>query len=99
MSEAVVDVLPPSHANPALLLGAGGSARAIAAALQDAGIAVTITNRTPERAQALARDLPGLKELRAAGLLDSRPNPGEAQGDTDEDEGADQAGQSELFEE
>ena len=46
-----------------------------------------------------ARDLPGLKELRAAGLLDSRPHPGEAQGDTDEDDGADQAGQSELFEE
>lgn len=44
-----------------------------------------------------ARDLPGLKELRAAGLLDSRPAPDLAvpgDGDTGEDEG-----QSELFEE
>lgn len=43
-----------------------------------------------------ARDLPGLKELRAAGLLDSRPLPGsQAPGD---DEGEDLAGQSEMFE-
>ena len=44
-----------------------------------------------------ARDLPGLKELRAAGLLDSRPLPG-GQGAGDEEEGEDLAGQSELFE-
>jgi segregation and condensation protein B len=44
-----------------------------------------------------ARDLPGLKELRAAGLLDNRPAPGAAlQG---EDEGEDLAGQTEMFEE
>ncbi|MEZ5779452.1 MAG: SMC-Scp complex subunit ScpB [Paracoccaceae bacterium] len=43
-----------------------------------------------------ARDLPGLKELRAAGLLDNRPLPG-GQAITD-DEGEDLAGQSELFE-
>lgn len=43
-----------------------------------------------------ARDLPGLRELRAAGLLDNRPLPGaESLGD---DEGEDLAGQSELFE-
>ncbi len=42
-----------------------------------------------------ARDLPGLKELREAGLLDSRPMPGQP-GD-DEGEGA-ATGQSELFE-
>lgn len=43
-----------------------------------------------------ARDLPGLKELRAAGLLDNRPLPGgQALGD---DEGEELAGQSELFE-
>ncbi|HBZ43012.1 MAG TPA: SMC-Scp complex subunit ScpB [Maritimibacter sp.] len=43
-----------------------------------------------------ARDLPGLKELRAAGLLESRPSPslGEDEEGDDEDEG-----QSELFEE
>ncbi len=44
-------------AGPALILGAGGSARAIAAALQSIGVAVTIANRTRERADALARDL------------------------------------------
>ena len=43
-----------------------------------------------------ARDLPGLKELRAAGLLDNRPPPGQAM-TADEDDDA-QTGQSELFE-
>ncbi len=42
-----------------------------------------------------ARDLPGLKELRAAGLLENRPPPGEDLGD-DEDE---DDNQTELFEE
>ncbi len=48
-----------------------------------------------------ARDLPGLKELRAAGLLDNRPPPGalslSGEGDVDAQEAPDQ-GQSELFE-
>jgi shikimate dehydrogenase len=48
---------------PALIVGAGGSARAIAAALLAEGVAVTIVNRTPERAAALAADLPGLATL------------------------------------
>ena len=43
-----------------------------------------------------ARDLPGLKELRAAGLLDSRPLPGALATPSDEDEAP--TGQSELFE-
>lgn len=43
-----------------------------------------------------ARDLPGLKELRAAGLLDNRPPPGQAASADEEDEAT--AGQSELFE-
>ena len=43
-----------------------------------------------------ARDLPGLKELRAAGLLDNRPAPGEAA--LPDDEGEDLIGQSEMFE-
>jgi len=42
----------------ALVLGAGGSARAIVWALQDAGAReVRIWNRTPERAEQIARDL------------------------------------------
>ena len=48
-------------AGPALLLGAGGGARAIAAALLDAGAAVTIANRTQAHAEALAQHLPGLR--------------------------------------
>ena len=42
-----------------------------------------------------ARDLPGLKELRAAGLLDNRPPPGTPL-DPDDDEAADDS-QTELF--
>ncbi len=45
------------------------------------------------------RDLPGLQELRAAGLLESRPRPGAAAGsDDDDEETGTPAGQSELFE-
>lgn len=43
-----------------------------------------------------ARDLPGIKELRAAGLLDNRPLPGAMQKADDEEEAT--TGQSELFE-
>lgn len=46
-----------------------------------------------------ARDLPGIKELRAAGLLDSRPLPtgiGPQEGEAEAGEGAE--GQTELFE-
>ena len=42
-----------------------------------------------------ARDLPGLKELRAAGLLENRPPPGEPM----EDETDDDETQSDMFEE
>ncbi|MFL5253772.1 MAG: shikimate dehydrogenase [Rhodopila sp.] len=45
---------------PALLLGAGGSARAIGAVLLDLGVRVTLANRTRANAERLARDLPGL---------------------------------------
>ena len=45
--------LPPS----ALVLGAGGAARAAIWALADAGAQVTVWNRTPERARALADEL------------------------------------------
>lgn len=46
-----------------------------------------------------ARDLPGLKELRAAGLLENRPPPGlGVPGPREEDEEETVEGQSELFE-
>jgi shikimate dehydrogenase len=61
-------------AGPALLLGAGGSARAVAAALMALGVTVTITNRTQTRAEALAATLTGLRVLdwdrRSAALAD-----------------------------
>lgn len=45
---------------PAVLLGAGGAARAVAAALLDAGCpGLTLVNRSTARAEALARDLGG----------------------------------------
>jgi len=44
-----------------------------------------------------ARDLPGLKELRQAGLLDNRPLPGGLE-KAEEDEEASPQGQSEMFE-
>jgi len=44
---------------PALLLGAGGGARAIAAALLAEGVRLTIANRTAARAEQFVRDLPG----------------------------------------
>jgi shikimate dehydrogenase len=50
-------------AGPALLLGAGGGARAIAAALQSEGVTITVANRTRERADELARQLPGLRVI------------------------------------
>jgi shikimate dehydrogenase len=47
-------------AGPAVLLGAGGAARAVAVALLDAGVPeVRLLNRTSERARALAGELGG----------------------------------------
>ncbi len=48
---------------PALVLGAGGGARAVVAALRGRGIAVTIANRSPEAAEKLARDLAPVRVL------------------------------------
>jgi segregation and condensation protein B len=46
-----------------------------------------------------ARDLPGLKELRQAGLLESRPLDGALPGpETEEEDDGDLEGQTELFE-
>ncbi len=44
-----------------------------------------------------ARDLPGLKELRSAGLLESRPVPGFQDAESDDEDEADED-QAELFE-
>ena len=46
---------------PALLLGAGGAARAIASSLLRVGASVTIANRSAQRALALRSALPGLR--------------------------------------
>jgi shikimate dehydrogenase len=55
----------PAHLR-ALVLGAGGSARAAAWALREAGAdEVMVWNRTPERADALAREL-GVRAVRQA---------------------------------
>lgn len=60
---------------PAVVLGAGGAARAIVAALLDAGAPeVRVLNRTLERAEALAVDLAGI----GMGLLTVEPWAGRA---------------------
>jgi shikimate dehydrogenase len=51
--DALRELLPPT----ALVLGAGGAGRAAAWALAEAGVEVTVWNRTPERAANLAADL------------------------------------------
>lgn len=57
-------------AGPALLLGAGGSTRAIAVALLDAGAAVHIASRRPEQAATLAAELPVPGPSSGIGVLD-----------------------------
>jgi shikimate dehydrogenase len=48
------------EAGPAVVLGAGGSARAVVEALASAGVpTVRVLNRSPQRAEALAADLGG----------------------------------------
>lgn len=56
--------LPSGPGDTAMLLGAGGSARAAAWALKDAGVEVSVWNRTPARAEALAADF-GLQAVSA----------------------------------
>ncbi len=50
------DPFRPLAGRTALVLGAGGIARAVVFALLSEGVAVTITNRTPDRAQKLAEE-------------------------------------------
>lgn len=69
----LIAALPwPMAGRTALVLGAGGSARAVAWALREAGASeVALWNRTPERAQRLAAELgvSAVDEVRAADLL------------------------------
>ncbi len=59
----------PAHPR-ALVLGAGGSARAAVWALREAGASdVAVWNRTPERAEALAHEL-GARAVRTPGAAD-----------------------------
>jgi shikimate dehydrogenase len=58
-------------AGPVLLLGAGGGARAVAAAMLDQGVPVTVANRSPDAAAALVRDLPGLRPIDWAARSDA----------------------------
>jgi len=66
----LLDALPDSPSGTrALVLGAGGSARAVVWALVDAGADVSIWNRTPEKAEALAGEL-GASALQAVDVGD-----------------------------
>ncbi len=56
---------------PALVLGAGGAGRAVAWALKEAGLEVWVWNRTPERAEALAREF-GLRAVPLAWAKEAR---------------------------
>jgi shikimate dehydrogenase len=58
--ESLREAVPQWHpaAGPAVVLGAGGSARAVVAALIDAGVAeIRVVNRTVSHAEAVAADL------------------------------------------
>lgn len=69
---AVRDFVPDSvKGRRVLLLGAGGAARAVLLALIEEGAEeVTIFNRTPERARAVARRIGGARARVAGGLED-----------------------------
>lgn len=60
----------PVAGRTALVLGAGGAARAVLYALVDAGAAeVSIWNRTPQRAEELAADFGVVPRLRSADIV------------------------------
>jgi shikimate dehydrogenase len=62
---------PPQRGASALVLGAGGSARAVVHALVQAGTDVYVWNRTPERASSIVQELGGraVEDARPAELL------------------------------
>jgi len=55
--DAIRSVMPELDGMRALLVGAGGAARAIGRGLNDAGVTVRISNRTEARAERLAGDI------------------------------------------
>ena len=55
--ECVAAVHGDINGSHSLVLGAGGVSRGLCYALRDAGAKITITNRSPERAEALAKEL------------------------------------------
>jgi shikimate dehydrogenase len=57
----------------ALVVGAGGAGRAVAFGLADDGATVTIANRTVERAEALADDVPGASACSLEAVADHLP--------------------------
>jgi shikimate dehydrogenase len=55
---SLVAACPNAGVRPALVLGAGGAARAVVLALEAMGVTrITVANRSPERAERLAADL------------------------------------------
>lgn len=56
---------PPAQGSTALVLGAGGSARAVVHALVEHGAEVRVWNRTPERAAMLVAEIGGRTVVRA----------------------------------
>ncbi len=75
IAAAIASEVGEAYTGDVLVLGAGGSARAAAAALAQDGCAVSIHARRPEAAEALARDLAGTGDVRAARELPD-PAPG-----------------------
>lgn len=55
--------LPPRAGSSALLLGAGGSTRAVAVALLETGWSVTLAARRPQQAEELAASLGGIEKI------------------------------------
>ncbi len=65
IAAAIASEVGERYASTVTVLGAGGSARAAAAALAQDGCAVQIHARRPEAAEALARDLAGTGDVTA----------------------------------
>ena len=97
---ALIELLPsPPEGSTALVLGAGGSARASAWALREAGSEVRVRGRTPERAQALAEDLgvTAVTALAPADFLVNCTPVGLLPGDTELKQGLVQADEIAMF--